>query len=98
MKTHIYTPPTANKNPPAEKKKDDPLEVLKSAVNKVVLVRLRNGLDYVGTLELINNEMDIVLKDCVQLDKITLEPARKYGRLVVRGNNVEFIDINYTPS
>lgn len=71
---------------------------MKSAIKKVVLVRFRNGLDYVGTLEPINNEMDIILKDCAQLDKITSDPIKKYGRLVVRGNNVEFIDINYTPS
>jgi len=54
---------------------------LKSAIKKVVLVRLRNGFDYVGTSELINNEMDIILKDYVQLDKITSDPFKKIQKI-----------------
>ena len=76
-------------------KKDDPLDILEKAVGRTVLVRLRNGLDYVGILEMVNKDMDIVLRDCVELDKYTSQPVRRYGRLVVRGNNVEFVDVDY---
>ena len=75
---------------PNEVRHIDPIEEMKSAVGKVVLVKLRDGKEYTGKLEAINKDMDIILKDCVRVDDGT-----KYHRMAVRGNNVFFIDIDY---
>ena len=77
-------------DPSPKPKPIDPIEEMKSAIGKVVLVKLRDGKEYIGKLEAINKDMDIILKDCVRVDD-----GAKYRRMAVRGNNVFFIDIDY---
>ncbi|AFL66091.1 MAG: U6 snRNA-associated Sm-like protein LSm6 [Desulfurococcus sp.] len=71
-----------------------PLKVLKSAEGQVVLVRIKGGIEYVGTLDLIDPTMNIVLSDCTEYSGDG-RPTSRYGKIIIRGSHVEFISTNY---
>jgi Small nuclear ribonucleoprotein (snRNP) homolog len=76
-------------------KVENPLKNIKSAVNKIVLVKLKDGSEYIGKLEQTDGTMNLVLRDCTELREGTAEPVAKYGRVLIRGSNVLFISIDY---
>jgi small nuclear ribonucleoprotein len=76
-------------------KVENPLKSLKTATNKVVLVKLKNGSEYIGRLEQSDGTMNLVLKDCVELKEGTSDPVAKYGRVLIRGSNILFISVDY---
>jgi len=71
-----------------------PLKVLKSSEGQIVLVRIKGGYEYVGTLDLIDGTMNIVLSDCTEYNNDG-SPSSRYGRIIIRGSHVEFISVNY---
>jgi small nuclear ribonucleoprotein len=76
-------------------KVENPLKSLKTATNKVVLVKLKNGSEYIGRLEQSDGTMNLVLRDCVELKEGTSDPVAKYGRVLIRGSNILFISVDY---
>ncbi len=76
---------------------DSPLKYLRSAINNTVLVRLKDGSEYIGRLEQCDNTMNLLLSDCVEVKEGSSEPIAKYGRVLVRGSNILFINTDYQP-
>ncbi|WP_221290616.1 U6 snRNA-associated Sm-like protein LSm6 [Stygiolobus caldivivus] len=76
-------------------KMENPLKSLKTATNKVVLVKLKNGSEYIGRLEQSDGTMNLVLRDCVETKEGTSDPVAKYGRVLIRGSNILFISVDY---
>ncbi|WP_048078655.1 U6 snRNA-associated Sm-like protein LSm6 [Desulfurococcus mucosus] len=71
-----------------------PMKVLKGAEGQIVLVRIKGGYEYIGTLDLIDGTMNIVLSDCTEYSSEG-KPTSRYGRIIIRGSHVEFISTNY---
>ncbi|OYT37853.1 MAG: Sm ribonucleo [Desulfurococcales archaeon ex4484_58] len=71
-----------------------PLKHLRSAIDKIILVKLKDGTEYVGKLELVDNTMNVVLSDCVKYDNDGNLVAR-YGKVLIRGSQIAFISVNY---
>jgi small nuclear ribonucleoprotein len=74
---------------------ENPLKSLKTAMNKVVLVKLKNGSEYIGRLEQSDGTMNLVLRDCIETKEGTSDPVAKYGRVLIRGSNILFISVDY---
>ena len=68
-----------------------PLTVLQKAVNKQVSIRLKNDHEYKGKMMNIDQYMNVILTDAEEHSDGSL--SEKYGKLVIRGNNVLFIKI-----
>ncbi|AOL17671.1 Sm ribonucleo [Sulfolobus sp. A20] len=71
------------------------MKSLRTAVNKIVLVKLKDGSEYIGKLEQTDGTMNLVLRDCTEIREGTSEPVAKYGRVLIRGSNVLFISVDY---
>ncbi len=76
-------------------KPDAPLKYLRSAMNRVVLVKLKDGSEYIGKLELSDNTMNLILSDCIEVHEGSDEPKTKYGRVFIRGSNILFVSLDY---
>ncbi len=74
---------------------ESPLKYLRGAVNNVVLVRLKDGSEYVGKLTFTDSTMNLVLDDCEELLPGEEKPVAKYGRVLIRGSHVLFISLDY---
>lgn len=72
-----------------------PLKMLKEAVGRVILVKLKDGSEYIGKLEVTDSTMNLVLDGCVEVKPGTLEPRVKYGRALIRGSHVVYVSIDY---
>ena len=77
----------------AKARVENPLKTLTSAVGKLVLVKLKDGSEYVGMLERGDATMNIILRDCVELDGESVKV--KYGRVLIRGSNVLYVSVDY---
>ncbi len=78
-----------------QSKIENPLKSLRLAVNKIVLVKLKDGSEYIGKLEQSDATMNLVLRDCTELKEGTVDPVAKYGKVLIRGSNILFISIDY---
>ncbi|QKQ99985.1 Sm ribonucleo [Metallosphaera tengchongensis] len=76
-------------------KVENPLKSLRMATNKIVLVKLKDGSEYIGKMEQSDGTMNLVLRDCTELREGTADPIAKYGRVLIRGSNVLFVSIDY---
>ena len=77
----------------AKARVENPLKTLTSAVGKLVLVKLKDGSEYIGILEQTDATMNLVLRDCVELDGESVKV--KYGRVLIRGSNVLYVSVDY---
>ncbi|HIC99369.1 MAG TPA: Sm ribonucleo [Pyrodictiaceae archaeon] len=75
-------------------KRVSPLRVLREAVNHTVLVKLKDGSEYVGKLEMTDGTMNLVLSDCMELNEDG-SPKVKYGRVLIRGSHILFVSVDY---
>ncbi len=71
-----------------------PLKYLKGAVNQIVLVKLKDGHEYIGTLDLVDHTMNVVLSNCQEYDD-NGRPTARYGKVLIRGSHIVFISINF---
>ncbi|WP_126451312.1 U6 snRNA-associated Sm-like protein LSm6 [Sulfodiicoccus acidiphilus] len=76
-------------------KVENPLKSLKMATNKLVLVKLKDGSEYVGRLDQSDGTMNLVLKDCSEVRENSNEVVTKYGHVLIRGSNILFVSIDY---
>ena len=68
-----------------------PLTTLQKNRNKSVIVRLKNDVEYKGKIVSVDSYMNLIMTDAEEIrDGKTIE---KYGRVILRGNNVLFIKL-----
>jgi small nuclear ribonucleoprotein len=71
-----------------------PLDVLNASLNKRVIVHLRGGREYRGTLDGYDHpHLNIVLKQAEQVEKVGTpeEAITKRDLVIVRGDNIIYI-------
>ncbi|MEM4389866.1 MAG: LSM domain-containing protein [Candidatus Micrarchaeia archaeon] len=66
-----------------------PFDVLGSALNNNVLIRLKGGVEVRGRMVSYDVHMNIVLEDAEHLENG--EVKRRLGTMLVRGDNLVFI-------
>ena len=68
-----------------------PLTTLQKNTKKNVIVRLKNDIEYKGRMLNVDSYMNLIMTDAEELkDGKTTE---KFGRVILRGNNVLFIKL-----
>ena len=68
-----------------------PLTTLQKNTKKSVIVRLKNDVEYKGKIANVDSYMNLIMTDAEELrDGKTVE---KFGRVILRGNNVLFIKL-----
>lgn len=68
---------------------EKPLHVLNRSINKRVIVLLKGGREYHGTLDGYDKHLNLVLKNAEEY--LNNELKRKLPLTIVRGDNVIFI-------
>ena len=68
-----------------------PLSVLQKSLNKSVIVRLKNEVEYKGKIDSVASYMNLIMTDAEELHDG--KTVGKYGRIILRGNNVIFIKL-----
>ncbi|MFQ6137355.1 MAG: LSm family protein [Candidatus Hydrothermarchaeales archaeon] len=66
-----------------------PLDVLHNALESHVIVGLKGGKEYRGTLKGYDMHMNVVLQSAEELSEG--KPVRKLGMVIIRGDSVVFI-------
>ena len=67
-----------------------PFDMLNEAIGKEILVELKGNVVIRGTLRSFDVHLNLVFENAEQLENG--EPKRKYGKLMVRGDNVILIN------
>lgn len=73
----------------------NPLRVLREAIGRVILVKVKDGNEFVGKLEATDSTMNLVLDDCMEIASETGEPKVKYGKVMIRGSHILFVSVDY---
>ena len=68
-----------------------PLTILQKSTKKNIIVRLKNEVEYKGKMENVDSYMNLIMTDAEELSNGKL--IGKFGRVIVRGNNVLFIKL-----
>ena len=66
-----------------------PLDSLNKSKDKRAIVELKNGKKYAGKLEAFDIHVNIVLKDCEEIENE--EVKRKLGTIFIRGDTIVLI-------
>jgi len=75
---------------------ESPLRTLRSAINRDVLVKIKDGNAYLGKLIMTDSTMNVVMVDCEELRGDGEEPVARYGTVLIRGSQILYIVINYS--
>ena len=68
-----------------------PLSVLQKSLNKSVIVRLKNEVEYKGKIDSVDSYMNLIMTDAEEMHDG--KTVGKFGRIILRGNNVIFIKL-----
>ncbi len=68
-----------------------PLTTLQKNTKKSVIVRLKNDVEYKGKIVNVDSYMNLIMSDAEELRDGKI--VEKYGRVILRGNNVLFIKL-----
>ena len=68
-----------------------PLTTLQKNTKKSIIVRLKNDVEYRGKIDNVDSYMNLIMTDAEELKDG--KPVEKYGRIILRGNNVLFIKL-----
>ena len=68
-----------------------PLTTLQKNTKKSVIVRLKNDVEYKGKIANVDSYMNLIMTDAEELNQGKV--VGKFGRVIVRGNNVLFIKL-----
>ncbi len=71
--------------------RSDPIRLLNRSLHNQILVKLKDGHEYVGNLQKYDLTMNLILTDAVESLDDTNSPLAKYGKILVRGNNILYI-------
>ena len=80
-----------NFNSNSEPKITKPLNKLQRSINKNVMVRIKNDIEYRGKMTNVDAYMNVILNDAEEFADGSL--SANFGKVVIRGNNVLFINI-----
>lgn len=69
-----------------------PLNMLTRQLNAYIEIKLKNGLEYRGTMVHCDNFMNIILDGATECHNGQL--LASYGEVLVRGNNILYITLN----
>jgi len=72
---------------------DLPLRLLTKTVNSTVLIKLKDGSEFIGRLEFCDPSMNIVLMDAKEVDEES-KPIANLGRIFIRGSNILFVSVD----
>jgi len=68
-----------------------PLTTLQKNTNKSVIVRLKNDVEYKGKIVNVDSYMNLIMTGAEELRNG--KTVEKFGRVILRGNNVLFIKL-----
>jgi len=68
-----------------------PLTTLQKNTKKSVIVRLKNDVEYKGKIDNVDSYMNLIMSNAEELNNG--KTVEKYGRIILRGNNVLFIKL-----
>ena len=68
-----------------------PLTTLQKNTKKNVIVRLKNDVEYKGKIDNVDPYMNLIMTDAEELKDG--KAVEKFGRIILRGNNVLFIKL-----
>ena len=68
-----------------------PLTTLQKNTNKSVIVRLKNDVEYKGKIVNVDSYMNLIMTNAEELRNG--KTVEKFGRVILRGNNVLFIKL-----
>ncbi len=68
-----------------------PLTTLQKNTKKSVIVRLKNDVEYKGKIDNVDSYMNLIMTDAEEVNQG--KTVGKFGRVIVRGNNVLFIKL-----
>ena len=68
-----------------------PLTTLQKNTKKNVIVRLKNDIEYKGRMVNVDSYMNLIMADAEELNGG--KTTEKFGRVILRGNNVLFIKL-----
>ena len=68
-----------------------PLTTLQKNTKKSVIVRLKNDIEYKGKMINVDSYMNLIMTDAEELKNG--KTTEKFGRVILRGNNVLFIKL-----
>ena len=68
-----------------------PLTTLQKNTKKSIIVRLKNDVEYKGKIDNVDPYMNLIMTDAEELKDG--KAVEKYGRIILRGNNVLFIKL-----
>ncbi|MCK4310628.1 MAG: small nuclear ribonucleoprotein [Methanomicrobia archaeon] len=68
---------------------EKPLDIIHKSIDGVVLIELKGGREFRGTLKGYDIHMNLVLKDAEEL--VNGEVVRNFGYVVIRGDSVVLI-------
>jgi len=75
------------------RRNEAPLKLLEKSQNGIILVKLKDGSEYMGKLEKSDISMNLILADAKQVNE-KKEPIANYGRILIRGSNVLYISVD----
>ncbi|MCI4437348.1 MAG: ribonucleoprotein [Ignisphaera sp.] len=73
-----------------------PLRMLRGAVNKIIMVKVKENTEFVGKLVMTDPTMNVVLEDATEYKDGGTEVIAKYGRILIRGSQILYICVDYT--
>ncbi len=71
--------------------RSEPIRLLNKSLHNQILVKLKDGHEYVGNLQKYDLTMNLILTDAVESLDDSNSPHAKYGKILVRGNNILYI-------
>jgi len=80
---------------PAQQRPESPVKILRSAISKTVMVKLKDGSEFIGKLDLTDSTMNVVLSDAFQVKEGSDRPATKFGKILIRGSQILYISTEY---
>lgn len=73
-----------------------PLRVLRGSTNKTVMVKIKEGSEFVGKLVMTDPTMNVVLEEAIEYNEGGKDVIAKYGKIFIRGSQILYISIDYT--
>ncbi|MEM2018830.1 MAG: LSM domain-containing protein, partial [Zestosphaera sp.] len=70
---------------------ESPLRVLRSSINKNVLVKVKEGSSYTGQLIFADNTMNLVMINAEEVSDEDLKPIARYGTILIRGSQILYV-------